>query len=155
MTLAPAFSQVLDAKTRSTYRHVTRWFNTVVNQKEVAQVVGKVIMCEKEPSFVPPAGAKKDAKEKKPKAEKPKEKKKDEPKKKEAPKKEERRMNQCQLLPKRLILLMLFPRELLTLRIGRDSIQTMMKTKVLNISGPSLIQNITAFGGATTDTTMS
>jgi len=102
MTLAPAFSQVLDAKTRSTYRHVTRWFNTIVNQKEVAQVVGKVIMCEKEPSFVPPAGAKKDAKEKKPKAEKPKEKKKDEPKKKEAPKKEEKEDEPMPAAPKKV-----------------------------------------------------
>ena len=65
-------------------------------------MVGKVIMCEKEPSFVPPAGAKKDAKEKKPKAEKPKEKKKDEPKKKEAPKKEEKEDEPMPAAPKKV-----------------------------------------------------
>merc|ERR1719347_408403 len=54
-------------------------------------------MCEKEPSFVPPAGAKKDAKEKKPK-----EKRKMSPRRKRLLRKKKRRMNQCQLLQKKV-----------------------------------------------------
>ena len=86
LTLVPAFSQVLDTKTRTKYRHVTRWFRTIVHQPEVAAVVGDVKFCEKEPSFVAPAGAKKEKKEK-PAAKK--EKKKEEPKKKEVKKEAE------------------------------------------------------------------
>merc|ERR1711868_291647 len=81
-TLVPAYEKVLDTKSRSSYRHVTRWFNTIVNQKEVAEVVGKVTMCDKEATFVAPAGGKKEAgagkADKKAKQEKPKEEKKKE-----------------------------------------------------------------------------
>jgi len=87
ITLLPAFTQVLDAKTRSTYRHITRWFNTVINQKEVADVVGQVKLADKEAVFVAAAGGKE--KKEKVKQEKPKEKKKEEPKKKEVTKEKE------------------------------------------------------------------
>jgi len=96
---------VLDTKSRSSYRHVTRWFNTIVNQKEVAEVVGKVTMCDKEATFVAPAGGKKEAgagkADKKAKQEKPKEKKKEEPTKKEVKKKEEVEEEPLAVAPKK------------------------------------------------------
>lgn len=78
--------QVLDTKARASLRHVTRWFNTIVNQKEMSGVLGKVELCVKEATFVPAAGGKKEGKDKKEKAakqEKPKEKKAEKPKKEE------------------------------------------------------------------------
>ena len=82
LTLLPAFTRVLDSKTRAGLRHVTRWFNTVVNQPEVMAVLGEVKLCDKEATFLPPTGAKKEKKEKPAKQEK----KKEEPKKKEVKK---------------------------------------------------------------------
>jgi len=84
--LVPAFAKVLDTKARASLRHVTRWFNTIVNQKEMSGVLGKVELCVKEATFVPAAGGKKEGKDKKEKAakqEKPKEKKAEKPKKEE------------------------------------------------------------------------
>ena len=34
---------MLDAKARSELRHVTRWFNTVIHQKEVAEVLNTAL----------------------------------------------------------------------------------------------------------------
>ena len=51
--------QVLDTKVRASLRHVTRWFNTIVNQKEMSGVLGKVELCVKEATFLPAAGGKK------------------------------------------------------------------------------------------------
>merc|ERR1712025_765070 len=76
MALLPAFSQVLDQAFRSSHRHLTRWFNTIIHQELVVKVVGSVKLCTKEAEMK--QGAKKDKKEK---AAKP-EKKKEEPKKK-------------------------------------------------------------------------
>ena len=85
LTLLPAFTRVLDTKARNNFRHVTRWFKTIINQPEVAGVVGEVKLCDKEATFVHPAGAKKEKKEKPAKQEK----KKEEPKKKEVKKEPE------------------------------------------------------------------
>merc|ERR1719468_1004106 len=76
--LIPAFTKVLDTQVRASLRHVTRWFNTIVNQKEMSGVLGKVELCVKEATFLPAAGDKKggkDKKEKPAKQEKPKPKK--------------------------------------------------------------------------------
>merc|ERR1712131_105824 len=48
LTLKSAFENVLTAEFRSGFPHVTRWFNTVMNQPGVKSVVGDVTMCEKE-----------------------------------------------------------------------------------------------------------
>merc|ERR1719244_1347198 len=76
MTLLPAFTEVLDQAFRSSHRHLTRWFNTIIHQELVVKVIGTVKLCVKEAEMK--QGAKKDKKEK---ASKP-EKKKEEPKKK-------------------------------------------------------------------------
>merc|ERR1739848_920376 len=82
LTLKSAFENVLTAEFRSGFPHVTRWFNTVMNQPGVKSVVGDVTMCEKEAQF--------DAKKYNEMAGKPqKEKAKKEPKKQE-PKKEKK-----------------------------------------------------------------
>merc|ERR1712042_342224 len=49
--LKSAFENVLVADFRSGFPHVTRWFNTVMNQPGVKSVVGDVTMCEKEAQF--------------------------------------------------------------------------------------------------------
>merc|ERR1711937_196305 len=51
LTLKSAFENVLTAEFRSGFPHVTRWFNTVMNQPGVKSVVGDVTMCEKEAQF--------------------------------------------------------------------------------------------------------
>merc|ERR1719474_2645502 len=76
MTLLPAFTEVLDQAFRSSHRHLTRWFNTIIHQELVVKVIGTVKLCVKEAEMK--QGAKKDKKEKAPKPEK----KKEEPKKK-------------------------------------------------------------------------
>eukprot|EP00092_Neocalanus_flemingeri_P029292 GFUD01031804.1.p1 GENE.GFUD01031804.1~~GFUD01031804.1.p1 ORF type:complete len:1403 (+),score=482.68 GFUD01031804.1:67-4275(+) len=83
VTLLPAFTQVLDQAFRSSHRHLTRWFNTIIHQELVVKVVGTVKLCTKEAEMKP--GVKKDAvkKDKKEKVPKP-EKKKEEPKEKPA-----------------------------------------------------------------------
>ena len=48
MTIVPAFAQVLDQAFRSSHRHLTRWFNTIVHHELVVQVVGIVKLCQKE-----------------------------------------------------------------------------------------------------------
>ena len=50
---------------------------------------------------------------------------------------------------------MLYPKEHLILKIGKGFTRTMMKTKAVNISGPSLTPPATPSGGGTTDTTTS
>lgn len=78
-TLMPAFTCVLDDYKRKSFCHVTRWFNTIINQPLVKQVLGEVKMCETEAKALPPksAGVKekgkgdnKEKKEKKVKSEK-------------------------------------------------------------------------------------
>merc|ERR1711868_99926 len=140
MTLAPAFTQVLDAKTRSTYRHVTRWFNTVINQKEVAEVVGQVKLADKEAVFVAAAGGKE--KKEKVKQEKPKEKKKEEPKKKEVRKEKEPEEEPMPAAAKKADPLDPLPKGSFDLEAGNASTQTMMKTRVASTSGPSLILSV-------------
>merc|ERR1711892_1408195 len=76
MALIPAFTEVLDQAFRSSHRHLTRWFNTIIHQELVVKVVGTVKLCVKEAEMK--QGPKKEKKEK---AAKP-EKKKEEPKKK-------------------------------------------------------------------------
>merc|ERR1711862_359189 len=75
MTLL-AFSQVLDQSFRSSHRHLTRWFNTIIHQELVVKVIGTVKFCVKEAEMK--QGVKKEKKEKAAKSEK----KKEEPKKK-------------------------------------------------------------------------
>jgi len=81
------YAKVLDTNFRKAFVNVNRWFLTVVNQPEVASVVGSFKMCEKmEIAPETPTGAegKKEKKEDKPKKEeKPKEVKKEEKKKEE------------------------------------------------------------------------
>merc|ERR1719483_1469492 len=81
VTLLPAFTQVLDEAFRTSHRHLTRWFNTIIHQELVVNVVGAVKLCTKEAEMI--QGVKKDAAKKKEKVTKP-EKKKEEPKNKPA-----------------------------------------------------------------------
>jgi len=81
VTLLPAFTQVLDEAFRTSHRHLTRWFNTIIHQELVVKVVGAVKLCTKEAEMI--QGVKKDAAKKKEKVTKP-EKKKEEPKNKPA-----------------------------------------------------------------------
>ena len=76
VTLLPAFTQVLDQASRSSHRHLTRWFNTIINQEVVVK------LCTKEAEMK--QVAKKDAGKKEKKEKAPKPKKKEEPKKKPA-----------------------------------------------------------------------
>merc|ERR1711872_563041 len=46
VTLLPAFSHVLDNTARNKLRHVTRWFNTIINQALVKSVIGDIKLCE-------------------------------------------------------------------------------------------------------------
>jgi len=62
VTLLPAFSHVLDNTARNKLRHVTRWFNTIINQDLVKSVIGDIKLCEKEAQAVLPAGGNKDKK---------------------------------------------------------------------------------------------
>merc|ERR1711874_692510 len=62
MALLPAFTQVLDQAFRSSHRHLTRWFNTIIHQELVVKVVGTVKLCVKEADMK--QGPKKDKKEK-------------------------------------------------------------------------------------------
>jgi len=64
MTLLPAFQFVLDENVRKSLRHVTRWFNTIINQPQVKKVLGDVKMCETEAKALPPksSGGKEKAK---------------------------------------------------------------------------------------------
>merc|ERR1719425_1555 len=71
MTLLPAFTEVLDQAFRSSHRHLTRWFNTIIHQELVVKVIGTVKLCVKEAEMK--QGAKKDKKEKAAKPEKKKE----------------------------------------------------------------------------------
>jgi len=82
VTLLPAFTQVLDQAFRSSHRHLTRWFNTIIHQELVVKVVGTVKLCTKEAEMK--QVAKKDAGKKEKKEKAPKPEKKEEPKKKPA-----------------------------------------------------------------------
>jgi len=78
--LLPAFTDVLDAGMRGKLRHLTRWFNTVVHQQALVEIIGEVKLCEKE-ALVLLCSKKEKVKDAKPKQQpKPKE----EPKKVEA-----------------------------------------------------------------------
>ena len=66
MALLPAYTHVLDQEFRSKHRHLTRWFNTIVHQDLVVQVVGNVNLCEKEAEIK--LGTKKDKSEKREKS---------------------------------------------------------------------------------------
>eukprot|EP00003_Mantamonas_plastica_P016662 TRINITY_DN277_c1_g1_i2.p1 TRINITY_DN277_c1_g1~~TRINITY_DN277_c1_g1_i2.p1 ORF type:complete len:400 (+),score=114.47 TRINITY_DN277_c1_g1_i2:147-1346(+) len=46
-TLKGAFTTVFEPKYRKQFKNVTRWFETCVNQKEFAAVLGEVTLCEK------------------------------------------------------------------------------------------------------------
>ena len=87
-TLVYPFKFVADAKFRSAFPNVMRWFDTCVNQKQFLNVVGTVALCETEltaaGTAAPMATKAGKGKEKKEKA--PKEKKEKAPKKEEAPK---------------------------------------------------------------------
>jgi len=92
------FKFVAEAKYREAFPHVIRWFTTCVNQPQFENVIGKVVLCEKElplPTGAAAAGNKKDnkadKKEKAPKEQKPKEEKKKEekPKEEKKPKKKD------------------------------------------------------------------
>jgi elongation factor 1-gamma len=92
-TLVYPFKFVADAKYRGPFGHVMRWFNTIVNQKEVQAVVGTVVLAEKELTSAPAisvSAAPKGKGEKKEKADKapkePKEKKEKAPKEPKEPK---------------------------------------------------------------------
>merc|ERR1719422_2693706 len=62
MTLLPAFTEVLDQAFRSSHRHLTRWFNTIIHQELVVKVIGTVKFCVKEAEMK--QGVKKEKKEK-------------------------------------------------------------------------------------------
>merc|ERR1711874_387603 len=61
----------------------------------------------------------------------------------------------CQRNPRRQILSILFQKEPLTLKIGRDFTPTMTRIRAANTSGPSLTPPATRSGGETTGTTRS
>jgi len=64
-TLLPAFTNVLDPELRSKHRHLTRWFNTIVNQEQVLKVLGRpVVLAAKEAEVVKAAPAPKKEKKK-------------------------------------------------------------------------------------------
>ncbi|XP_033225687.1 alanine--tRNA ligase, cytoplasmic [Belonocnema kinseyi] len=48
--LMPLFEHVFDAKLRQKYQNLNRWFNTMLEQPEVREVIGNFIFCEK-PKF--------------------------------------------------------------------------------------------------------
>ncbi|GAA5883956.1 hypothetical protein JCM16303_004724 [Sporobolomyces ruberrimus] len=68
ITLSFGFSKVLDAEVRATLPNTLRFFNTVINQTNVAEVVGKPTLIEKCIVYTPPK-----KEEKKKEAPKPKE----------------------------------------------------------------------------------
>jgi elongation factor 1-gamma len=51
LNLLSAFTNVLDSKARSQLVNVTRWFNTVINQKHVKEVIGNVKLAEHVAAF--------------------------------------------------------------------------------------------------------
>jgi len=71
------YELVLDASFRKSFVNTNRWYLTVVNQPNVASVVGSVTLCDKmqvaKPSAAPAPKEEKKKEEKKPKEEKPKE----------------------------------------------------------------------------------
>lgn len=86
ITLLPAFVHVLDGNQRSNLRHLTRWFNTIVHQDLVKQILGEVKFCTKEAQAqVAQSGGKKEKVKKEKKEEKPKQEKKQEKKEKKEP----------------------------------------------------------------------
>jgi len=95
MTLLLAYQHVLEPAFREPYRNTNRWFNTIINQPEVKEVIGEFKLCEKMAEF---DGKKfKDMQTKlhggqqqAPKAEKPKKEKKEPTPKKDVPKKEKK-----------------------------------------------------------------
>merc|ERR1719370_1376392 len=141
MTLLPAFTEVLDQAFRSSHRHLTRWFNTIIHQEVVVKVIGTVKLCVKEAEMK--QGAKK-------------EKKKEEPKKKKMiPRSQVRNQWKCRLNLRKRIHLTLFLKEPLTWKIGKDSTLTMMRIKAANTFGPSLTPHVTLSGEGTTGITRS
>uniref|UniRef100_A0A914VLR3 eEF-1B gamma n=1 Tax=Plectus sambesii TaxID=2011161 RepID=A0A914VLR3_9BILA len=51
LDLLPAYQHVLDSSTRSSLTNVNRWFQTVINQPHVKEVVGDVRLCETASQF--------------------------------------------------------------------------------------------------------
>jgi elongation factor 1-gamma len=49
--ILPAYQHVIEPAATQRYGNVTRWFMTIVNQPNVAKVVGKVVLCEKASAF--------------------------------------------------------------------------------------------------------
>jgi len=91
--LQPLYTMVLDKSMQEKYVNTTRWFMTCVNQPEFVEVMGTVVLAEKEQTEVKalakaaaPAGGKKEGKKKEKQPKQPKaEKKAPEPKKEKAP----------------------------------------------------------------------
>ena len=46
VALLPLFQNVLEPALREQYLNVNRYFNTLINQKEFASVLGKVELCD-------------------------------------------------------------------------------------------------------------
>merc|ERR1711970_522037 len=131
LTLKSAFENVLVADFRSGFPHVTRWFNTVMNQPGVKSVVGDVTMCEKEAQF--------DAKKYNEMAGKPqkakKEPKKQEPKKRRLKLSQQPQLNQKSQRKNHLTHGQIVTNSLWIWMHGRDSIPITTKTNQSNISG--------------------
>jgi len=53
LTLVELYKQVLDTQFRKPYVNANRWFNTIVNQKEVKSVIGEVQLAVKAAEFDP------------------------------------------------------------------------------------------------------
>ncbi|CAH1402744.1 unnamed protein product, partial [Nezara viridula] len=71
-TLLNAYKVVLDSSFRKGFQNVNRWFNTIINQPKVKNILGEVKFCETEPKVPTPvkgggdqAGGKKDKKKEK------------------------------------------------------------------------------------------
>merc|ERR1712002_1392282 len=69
--LLMAYKWVLDPEFRAGFNNVTRWFVTMVNQKEVKKVIGDFTLCSKMTQFDPKKLAEMTAGKKEAKAEKP------------------------------------------------------------------------------------
>ncbi|CAG0888836.1 unnamed protein product [Darwinula stevensoni] len=50
-TLLHLYTHVLDPKFRESFKNVTRWFTTMVNQPQVKKVIGEVTLCQKMAEF--------------------------------------------------------------------------------------------------------
>merc|ERR1712179_348595 len=150
MTLLPAFTEVLDQAFRSSHRHLTRWFNTIIHQELVVKVIGTVKLCVKEAEMK--QGAKKDKKEK---ASKP-EKKKEEPKKKkDDTKKPTEEPMEMPAEPKKTDPLDPLPKGTFDLEDWKRFYSNNDEDKSCEYFGPSLTPPVTLSGEGTTGITRS